>query len=124
MGLRLILGNKNYSSWSMRAWLLLRFANDDKDCDDNGGPTVHGHFLRLVSQFFKFSMTSVPENCISLSADHHDNFAVGPCVDGPGLARLFYIDIQRVFHSKVRGTGGTEQGWQRSTSAQWVGFTT
>ena len=25
MGLRLVLGNKNYSSWSMRAWLLLRF---------------------------------------------------------------------------------------------------
>jgi glutathione S-transferase len=27
MGLRLVLGNKNYSSWSMRAWLLLRFVN-------------------------------------------------------------------------------------------------
>ena len=25
MGLTLILGNKNYSSWSMRAWMLLRF---------------------------------------------------------------------------------------------------
>lgn len=25
MGYRLIIGNKNYSSWSMRAWLLLRF---------------------------------------------------------------------------------------------------
>jgi glutathione S-transferase len=27
MGLRLVIGNKNYSSWSMRAWLLLRFVN-------------------------------------------------------------------------------------------------
>ena len=26
MVLQLVLGNKNYSSWSMRAWLLLRFA--------------------------------------------------------------------------------------------------
>ena len=25
MGLTLILGSKNYSSWSMRAWMLLRF---------------------------------------------------------------------------------------------------
>ena len=25
MGLTLILGNKNYSSWSMRAWMLVRF---------------------------------------------------------------------------------------------------
>ena len=24
--LRLVIGNKNYSSWSMRAWMLLRFA--------------------------------------------------------------------------------------------------
>ena len=27
MTLRLIIGNKNYSSWSMRAWMLLRFAD-------------------------------------------------------------------------------------------------
>lgn len=27
MALRLVIGNKNYSSWSMRAWLLLRFAD-------------------------------------------------------------------------------------------------
>ena len=26
MAYTLIIGNKNYSSWSMRAWLLLRFA--------------------------------------------------------------------------------------------------
>jgi glutathione S-transferase len=31
MGLRLILGNKNYSSWSMRAWLLLRFVDTPFD---------------------------------------------------------------------------------------------
>jgi glutathione S-transferase len=31
MGLRLVLGNKNYSSWSMRAWLLLRFVNAQFD---------------------------------------------------------------------------------------------
>jgi glutathione S-transferase len=24
--LQLVIGNKNYSSWSMRAWMLLRFA--------------------------------------------------------------------------------------------------
>ena len=27
MTLRLIIGNKNCSSWSMRAWMLLRFAD-------------------------------------------------------------------------------------------------
>jgi len=27
MSYTLIIGNKNYSSWSMRVWLLLRFVN-------------------------------------------------------------------------------------------------
>ncbi len=28
MGYKLVIGNKNYSSWSMRAWLLLRFLDE------------------------------------------------------------------------------------------------